>query len=142
MRIPKPLIVLCLLVTCFVNAQSEIIGKWKTIDDETGEAKSIVEIYTKGTKIYGKIHQILKESDRNQLCIKCKGEDYNKPIEGMIIIKALQKDGDEYEDGTITDPENGKVYGCKIWVDEADPNVLNVRGYISFLYRTQQWVKA
>lgn len=141
MKISKHLLFICVLASCIVNAQSEIIGKWKTIDDDTGEAKSIVEIYKQGTKIYGKIHRILKDSDRDKLCIKCKGEDYNKPIEGMIIIKGLQKDGDEYEDGTITDPENGKVYGCKIWVDDEAPNVLNVRGYISFLYRTQQWIK-
>ncbi|WP_299311279.1 DUF2147 domain-containing protein [uncultured Aquimarina sp.] len=142
MNISKILIIALIFVTNFANAQSEIIGKWKTIDDNTGEAKSIVLIYKKGSKIYGKIDRILKESDRDKLCQECEGEDYNKPIEGMVILKGLQKDGDEYEDGTIMDPENGKVYRCKIWVDEQDPNVLNVRGYIAFLFRTQQWVKA
>ncbi|WP_298539020.1 DUF2147 domain-containing protein [uncultured Aquimarina sp.] len=142
MNVSKILIVALIFITSFASAQSEIIGKWKTIDDNTGEAKSIVVIYKKGSKIYGKIDRILKESDRDKLCKECEGEDYNKPIEGMIILKGLQKDGNEYEDGTIMDPENGKVYKCKIWVDEDDPNVLNVRGYIAFLFRTQQWIKA
>ncbi|SEK31881.1 hypothetical protein SAMN04487910_0240 [Aquimarina amphilecti] len=137
----KILIIILLCLTGFVNAQNEIIGKWTTIDDNTGEPRSIVEIYKKGNKLYGKIDRILKESDRNQLCIECEGDDYNQPIEGMVIIKDLQKDGDEYEDGTIMDPENGKVYKCKIWLDEDDPNTLNVRGYIAFLFRTQKWVK-
>ncbi|MFD2561988.1 DUF2147 domain-containing protein [Aquimarina rubra] len=142
MKISKILTITLILITGFANAQSEIIGKWKTIDDNTGEAKSIVEIYKKGSKIYGRIARILKESDRDKLCKECEGDDYNQPIEGMVILKGLQKDGDEYEDGTIMDPENGKVYKCKIWVDEDNPNTLNVRGYIAFLFRTQKWVKA
>ncbi|MGY3793152.1 DUF2147 domain-containing protein [uncultured Aquimarina sp.] len=142
MKLSQIIISCFILLSSFVNAQNGIIGKWKTIDDTTGEARSIVEIYKKGDKIYGKIDRILKESDRGQLCKECEGEDYNKPIEGMVIIKGLTKDGNEYEDGTILDPENGKVYRCKIWLEENDPNTLNVRGYIAFLFRTQQWVKA
>ncbi|AXT55537.1 DUF2147 domain-containing protein [Aquimarina sp. MMG015] len=142
MNISKVLIITLLLLTGLVNAQNEIVGKWKTIDDNTGEPRSIVEIYKKGNKLFGRIDRILKESDRKQLCKECEGDDYNQPIEGMVIIKDLQKDGDEYEDGTIMDPENGKVYRCKIWIEENDPNTLNVRGYIAFLFRTQKWVKA
>lgn len=129
------------LISLTSNAQDQIVGKWKTIDDNTGEAKSIVEIYKKGDKLYGKVSRILDESKREELCKECKGNDYNKPIEGLVILKNLEKDGDEYEDGTILDPENGKVYRCKIWIDEDNPKVLNVRGYIAFLYRTQQWLK-
>ncbi|WP_109300568.1 DUF2147 domain-containing protein [Aquimarina sp. AU474] len=130
-----------ILFTGTLSAQEQIIGKWKTIDDNTGEPRSIVEIYKKGDKLYGKIAHIINEADRGNLCEECKGSDYNKPIEGMVIIKNLEKDGDEYEDGTILDPENGKVYRCKIWIDEDNPKVLNVRGYIAFLYRTQQWIR-
>jgi len=39
------------------------------------------------------------------------------------------------------DPENGKVYDCKVWVDEDEPDKLNVRGYIGFFYRTQNWYR-
>ena len=122
-------------------AQETVIGKWKTIDDKTGEARSIVEIYKEGGKIYGRVKEVLKKQDQDKTCIYCEGENYNKPIKGLVIINNLEKDGDEYEDGTILDPENGKVYRCKIWLDDEDPNVLNVRGYIAFLYRTQQWIR-
>lgn len=132
---------ICIMTITSIYAQHTVVGKWKTIDDNTGEAKSIVEIYKKGDKIYGKIKRILNEANRNRLCVACKGDDYNQPIEGMVIIKSLEKDGDQYEDGTILDPENGKEYRCKIWVDKNNPNILNVRGYIAFLYRTQQWIK-
>ncbi|RZS90711.1 DUF2147 domain-containing protein [Aquimarina brevivitae] len=123
------------------NAQQSVIGKWKTIDDDTGEARSIVEIYKQGNKLYGKVEKVIQEEDQNKTCIKCEGENYNKPIKGLVILKDLEKDGQEYEDGTILDPENGKVYRCKIWLDEDNPDVLNVRGYIAFLYRTQQWLR-
>ncbi|WP_103068667.1 DUF2147 domain-containing protein [Aquimarina sediminis] len=137
----KILLATVLLFSGTTIAQKQIIGEWKTIDDTTGEPRSIVEIYKKGDKLYGKIKQILDITKKNKLCVECKGTDYNKPIEGMVIIKGLEKDGNEYEDGTITDPENGKVYRCKIWIDKNNPNVLNVRGYIAFLFRTQQWIR-
>jgi uncharacterized protein (DUF2147 family) len=57
----------------------------------------------------------------------------------MVILRDLSKDEDEYRDGTVTDPENGKTYDAKIWLNEDDPDVLMVRGYLSFLYRTQEW---
>lgn len=121
--------------------QQEIIGKWKTIDDDTGEAKSVVEIYQEDDKYYGRIDEILVKEDGAENCSKCEGKYKNTPMKGVVIMNDLEKDGDEYEDGTIIDPENGKTYRCKIWVDEDNPNILNVRGYIAFLYRTQQWVK-
>lgn len=122
-----------------IQAQKTIIGKWKTIDDNTNEAKSIVEIYKSGNEYFGKITTILNESNKDKTCIKCKGNDKNKPIEGLVIIKKLSKNGEIYSEGTITDPENGKTYTCKIWLDEKNNTILNVRGYIAFFYRTQQW---
>lgn len=141
----KKVIILCcsLFISLATIAQSNgIFGKWKTIDDETGEAKSIVEIYKKDNRVYGKIVNILNPADRDKTCINCEGDEYNKPLIGLDIIKDLKKDGNEYEDGTIFDPEKGKTYKAKIWVDEDNPSRLNVRGYIAFLFRTQQWVRS
>lgn len=129
-----------LLTVTFLQAQT-ITGKWKTIDDETGAAKSIVELYNKDGKIYGKVVKLLLPEDQGKKCIECSGSDQNKPIEGLVIVKGLEKDENNkvYEGGTIVDPKNGKEYKCKIWLDEADPNILNVRGYVVFFFRTQQW---
>lgn len=141
----KKITILCcslLFSMVCMGQNNSIFGKWKTIDDQTGEAKSIIEIYKKGTKAYGKIVDILNPANRNNTCIKCEGDEYNKPLIGLDIIKELVKDGNAYEDGTIFDPEKGKTYKAKIWVDEEDPSRLNVRGYISFLFRTQQWVRS
>lgn len=121
-------------------AQS-VVGKWKTIDDETGEAKSIVEIYEQDGKIYGKVVDILNPAKKNKLCDKCKKEKKNKPVLGMVIIEGLTKKGNEYKRGSILDPEKGKEYSCKIWLDENDSNKLYVRGYVAFFYRTQNWYR-
>lgn len=135
---------IAILITLFslsgVVAQS-IEGKWKTIDDETGEAKSIVEIYQKDGKIYGKVVEILNPEKRDGLCEKCKGDRKDKPVLGMVIIDGLDKDDDEYKGGKILDPEKGKEYKCKIWLDSDDKNKLFVRGYVAFFYRTQNWYR-
>nr|WP_224483633.1 DUF2147 domain-containing protein [Robertkochia sp. 3YJGBD-33] len=129
-----------LTVTFSANAQS-VYGKWKTIDDETGKEKSIVEIYEKDGEVYGKVVEILNKDRVDAVCDLCEGEKKDEPILGMVILEGLEKDGDEYEGGTILDPNKGKVYRCKIWVDEDNPDKLNVRGYIAFLYRTQEWFR-
>lgn len=124
----------------FSNAQ-DVVGIWKTIDDNTGEAKSHIEIFKKDGKVYGKIIKILNPDARDRVCSECEGEDKNVKILGMNIIKGLKKDGNEYSGGTITDPENGKIYKSKIWLTEDNPNRLKVRGYVAFLYRTQEWIR-
>ena len=128
----KIFLLFTILFTISTYSQKTIVGKWKTIDDSTKEAKSIVEIYKLNNEYFGKITTILNEADKDKVCIKCKGVDKNKPIEGLVIIKKLSKDDTMYVDGTVTDPENGKTYTCKIWLDENNKDVLNVRGYIGF----------
>ncbi len=129
-----------LLAVQTVAAQTSVIGKWKTIDDETGEEKSIVEIYEKNGKVYGKIIKLLQvgPNEPPPVCDKCPDDDTrkDKKILGMEIMRDMKKDGKEYSGGTILKPDTGKIYKCKIWVEN---NKLMVRGYIGFLYRTQTW---
>lgn len=124
------------------NAQS-ILGKWKTIDDETGEAKSIVEIYEKNGIVYGKIVKLFRKpgEDPDPICDKCPKEDarYGKKVIGMEILRDMKKSGSEYIGGTVLKPDEGKIYKCKIWLEGQE---LKVRGYWGFLYRTQTWLRA
>jgi uncharacterized protein (DUF2147 family) len=125
-----------------LSAQDSILGRWKTIDDETNRAKSIVTIYEENGKIFGRIDTLfrLPDEDPNPTCSKCADDDprKDKPVKGMIIIKDMKKDGNEWVDGTILDPKNGKVYDCKLWLEDGK---LKVRGYLFFLYRTQTWFR-
>ena len=136
-----------MILLCSVSlalAGGSPVGKWKTIDDETKKEKSIVEVYEVGGKVYGRILQLLQEKDggASKLCTKCTGSDLNKPMIGLVIVKGLTADGGEYAGGTIMDPNNGKVYKCKMEVVEGG-NTMKVRGFlgISLLGRTQIWHK-
>ncbi len=123
-----------------VPATAQITGLWKSIDDRTNELKSVVEIVEKGGMISGKVVQIFPKpgEEPNPLCQKCPKDDsrYRKPILGMEIIQSLQKSGNEYIGGTVLDPEEGKVYRCKIWLEG---NTLKLRGYVGPFFRTQTW---
>lgn len=141
MKIPTLLMLFVLFLGFSSQAQS-VLGKWKTVNEETGLSTSIIEIYKSGDVLNGKVVKILKEEDRNKVCTKCEGDLKDKPIEGMVVMTGLENNGDEYSGGTVTDPKTGKVYRCKVWLDEDDPKKLNVRGYISFFYRTQTWIRA
>ena len=122
------------------NAQTpSVLGKWKSIDDETGKALGIVHIYEEGGIIYGKVIDILNPKDRDKLCTNCAGEDKNEPILGLVILRGLKKDGHEYNGGKILDPKHGKYYKC--YINLENENKLKVRGYIgiSLFGRTQYW---
>ena len=125
----------------FISNGQSIFGKWKTIDDETGNEKSIVEIYKVDGKAYAKIIQLLEKGKEDKLCENCKGDKKNKPIKGMVIINGLSEDDDEWNDAKILDPKTGKEYKCYITLD--GNNKLKVRGYVGFalLGRTQYWHK-
>ncbi|MEM6800978.1 MAG: DUF2147 domain-containing protein [Bacteroidota bacterium] len=126
-------------------AQSPV-GTWKTIDDETGKERSLVEIYEKDGKLYGKVIKLfpLPGDDPNPVCDECDEDDprYMKPVIGLEILQGLEKeDDDEWEGGEILDPKNGNVYSCYIELKGADK--LKVRGYlgVALLGRTQYWYR-
>ncbi len=134
--------VFLLLTISMVTAQS-VVGIWKTIDDETGKARSHVKVYkAKNGMYYGKIIKFLNREPnepQDPVCEKCPTGDfrYNKKILGMVILTKLKKDGDEFSGGKILDPQKGKIYKCKIWTE--GQNKLKVRGYLGPFYRTQTW---
>ena len=122
-------------------AQPSPIGTWKTIDDNTGEAKSHVEIYENGGKLYGKIAKLLKSSP-DKACEECPGKKKGKPLMGMLVIEGLEPYKDYWRKGTIMDPENGNEYGCSIWFENGNADELKVRGkHWTGLYRTQTWYR-
>ena len=126
-------------------AQSPIVGKWKTKDDETGRIKSIVEITEKNGMYYGTIVELfrLPDEDQDPYCDKCDDDRKDKRILGMEIVRDMQLNDDWlWADGTILDPKKGSVYDCEMWFEEGEMNTLKVRGYIWFVFRTQEWYRA
>ncbi|NCB49745.1 MAG: DUF2147 domain-containing protein [Alphaproteobacteria bacterium] len=113
-------------------AKEPIEGLWVTIDDESGEAKSVVEIYAYQGQYYGRIVDLLKNKEARATRLP-----HQPKILGMDIIWDLKKDGKTFEDGQILDPKKGRVYGCEVW--RKGENLI-VRGKIAFLGRNQTWL--
>ena len=129
------------VISISAHAQT-VLGKWKTIDDESGEPKSVVEIFERGGKVYGRVIKLFRKPGEEQdpVCKECDEDDprYQKKVIGMEIMRNMVKDGEEYSGGDVLDPENGKVYRGKLWLEGKD---LKLRGYVGPFYRTQTWVR-
>ena len=123
-------------------AAESLVGKWNTVDEKTGKVTSEVELYEQGGKFFGKITGLPEPNDaqgKPKICTPCTGADKNQPVVGLVIIKDLILKGDRYKDGTLLDPDDGKIYKGEVW---REGEKLNVRGYLGFFFRTQTWVRA
>ena len=77
-----------LLMAAWVTAQVPFVSEWITIDDESGEQKSVVNIYKADNGMYyGQIVTLFEEPDA--LCTECKDADYNQPIVGLTIVRDM-----------------------------------------------------
>lgn len=135
------LLPIVLLLSQSIAAQT-IFGKWKTIDDRSGIEKAMVEIYEKNGKAYGRIVKVLEKGKEDAVCIKCEGENKDKPMVGIVVVYDMEegKKG-VWKNGKLFDPENAMEFKGKIWVDPDDSNKLKVRGYLAFFFRTQTWLR-
>ena len=135
---------LFLLVAVFfaalVSAQTPILGEWITVDDNSGEQKSVVNIYKASNGMYyGKIVQLFGEE--GAVCEACTGADHNKPIVGLIIIRDMQLKDGELRGGKVLDPDNGKFYYAKVYLKDGK---LVLRGSLDkagLLGRSQTWIR-
>lgn len=134
LRITLSFILMIFISTNLIAGES-ITGYWKTVDDRTGKARSIVKIWEQEGKYYGKILLLVGEK-QNVVCSSCRGEKKNKKIVGMQFINNFVKRGRKYINGSLLDPESGRVYRGKIW---REGNRLKLRGYVLIFYRTQTW---
>jgi uncharacterized protein (DUF2147 family) len=135
------MLLILLMIGSLATEAQQITGKWKVIDEDSDEAKCIIDIFkTDNNTLKGEIIKLLdSDAPKDATCIKCKGNFKDEPLVGLPILRGFTKENDKWVDGKITDPEKGKTYDSKIWVDEDDPDKLKVRGYVSIFYRTQTW---
>lgn len=138
--------ILCLLLIFLMNEikaqvkSDDIIGVWLT----AGKDPAKIQIYKSGQKYYGKIAWLKNPTENGKPKVDSHNPDKSKqtqPILGLLILKDFNFDTDEWNDGTIYDPESGKTYSCHLTLK--DKNTLKVRGYIgiSLLGRTEIWTK-
>jgi hypothetical protein len=142
---PKTALALtALLFSCSLCAQpSAISGEWRTVDDKSGEIRSLVHIYQDSLDglYYGKIVKLYKYADA--VCDKCEGDNKNKPVLGLVIIDGMKVEGRMLKGGTVLDPENGKRYYASLSIDKKTGKLV-LRGSLDkhgLLGRNQYWIK-
>lgn len=125
------------LAACFyavaAHAAEDITGLWTTIDDETNEPKSVVQIYEYQGKVYGRVAKLFRNQDKTAV-----GIVGNPKIAGLDILWNLQDDGKKFNGGKILDPAKGKIYSSEAWLEDGK---LIVRGKIGPFGRNQIWIR-
>jgi uncharacterized protein (DUF2147 family) len=120
------------------------VGLWKAIDDNSGKPTALIRITEERGELRGKIEQLFRApgEDPNPKCTLCSDARKDQPIIGMTIVSGLKKDGDEYKNGEILDPNNGKIYKSKLSVHDGGKKV-EVRGYVGvpMFGRSQVWLR-
>jgi uncharacterized protein (DUF2147 family) len=116
------------------------IGHWQVVNSD-GSPGGKVDTYLVNGKLFGKVTEVRPGRTPKDLCDKCSGEYKNQLILGMVMMRDFHSEGDDWVEGTVVDPENGKEYKGKIWAVGNDG--LKMRGYIgiSLLGRTESWVR-
>jgi len=118
-------------------------GLWQTIDDKTNKPRSLIRITETNGEYSAVIEKGLLPTDTGDaVCDQCKDARKGQRIIGMTIANGLKKNGEKYDGGKILDPENGKIYKCKMTLNETGDE-LEVRGYIgiSLIGRSQIWTR-
>ena len=135
-------LVVALFLVATIFAQNPILGEWITVDDNTGEQKSVVTIYQADNgKYYGKIVELFELDAATAVCEECTGADHNQPIVGLIIIRDMQFVDGELRNGKVLDPDNGKFYYAKVYLKDGK---LILRGSLDkagLLGRSQTWLR-
>lgn len=129
-------------ISGFITHSQSIIGKWKTYDILTSsKEESIVEISTQNDSLYVKIVKIIPREHQNDLCTKCDGENKNKPIVGLTILKGATLQGNIWKGAKILNAKSGFYYGCHISIK--DDKRLRIRGFIGYPFfgKTVYWHK-
>ena len=121
-------------------AQSGVEGVWEAIDDKDNMPSSHIKIEVNNGVLTGSVVK-LYDVEPDILCTSCKGAKKDQPVIGMEIIYDMKEDDGTWEGGRVMDPEDGKVYKCKLYLKDND--TMKLRGYIGIpaLGRTQTWYR-
>ncbi len=138
------LCIFCLLAFANTLLAQDIVGFWKSMDGKTKHRQSVIAIYEYQGRYYGRI--ILTYNDDGSLEDTIYAPKNRAPgvigkpfYAGMDIIWDLEPYGSKYKNGSILDPEHGKVYDAELWVEN---NKLIVRGEFFIFGRNQTWPAA
>ena len=125
-----------------VSAQNASpVGKWKTLDDESGKAMTITEVYeAKNGTLAAKITENL---GLPATCGECSGQYKGKPFVGIVTLWNLKanKDG-TWGGGNGYKPSEDRSFTAKSVTLVDGGKKLEVKGCVAFICRTGTWERA
>ncbi|HTA93384.1 MAG TPA: DUF2147 domain-containing protein [Polyangiaceae bacterium] len=121
------------------------VGYWKTIDDHTGQARSIVQIFEANGELHGRVEKFLNlpNGTKPPTCDKCPGDKKGKPVLGLEFLWGFKRDGAGWSDGSVLDPEEGRVYHANLELLDGGKR-LKLFGYVRVVFkigRSQTWLR-
>lgn len=102
-------------------------GEWLVIDED-GRPEAVMEIYTEGGALHGRLVRSLKTENGAVVCDECEGEYAGDDLRGLRILRDLEWAGDGFEGGRVLDPRSGKTYRATVSLEGQDH--LRIRGYV------------
>lgn len=113
--------------------QPTAAGLWQKLDEETKKPVIWFLFVDHGGVFEGYAAKLFSQpgEDPNPVCTRCTDDRKGMPLLGLPMIRGMKRAGLRYEDGTILDPRDGKVYSAVMTLDPAK-GTLTLRGYLGF----------
>ncbi|GHV53836.1 hypothetical protein AGMMS49579_13330 [Spirochaetia bacterium] len=155
----KKILTMCSILVVIAAASlaaDPVEGYWLSVDDKSGKINAGWEIYLEGGKLFGRILSIT-DFDQSVTASACKASYPGFPVAGKVnemrvvgtswIFGLSMDKAGQWSGGNIIDPNDGKIYQCRITFRPADDrrykvDTLEMRGEIvRGIGRSQFWQK-
>lgn len=127
------------LLAASALAQTSAVGEWQYVD---GAKTTFIKTFEENGQLKATIEKVTNtgKDDPSAACGKCTGDNKDKPMKGLQILWDTKKDGDNWKDGKLLDPESGRIVAGKVEVADGGKK-LNVKGSVAFISKTQIWTR-
>ena len=120
----------------YAVGSDDLLGIWKTEKDLSSEGSKIT-IYKCGDRYCGRISwlrnpEILDSNNKDE-------EKRNRKLLGLDMIFGFEFEDDEWENGNIYNPQNGKTYSSAMSLEGMD--ILKVKGCVAFFCKSITWYR-
>jgi uncharacterized protein (DUF2147 family) len=113
------------------TAEPTAAGLWQQVSKSTGKPDAWFVVSERDGLYEATLVKILtKSSGRpNPLCTECSGDQRNAPWLGLTVVRGMERNGLDYDNGIILDPRDGSQYYGRMRLSRNGQS-LTVRGYL------------